>query len=146
MSRPGLYKRLERQKVFSVAGRRHCVCVLAVSEVCVPVVDRDQTIQALVGSFATSRDRTPRWVCGWRVPQPGTVSSEEDLVCGARVGIILLGTRWALETDCLLGQKLGVIGRGLERGEGEGSICFELFAGSRHRHPSIWSPRKQFRK
>lgn len=85
-----------------MAGRRLCVCVLAASGVCEPEVGHT----ALVGSFATSQDQPPPWMCGWRDPQPGTVSSEDGLVCRAWVNLFLLGDKVGL------GQKLEVIGKG----------------------------------
>lgn len=91
--------------------------------------------------------QTPAWVCGWRVPQPGTASLEEGLACRARGDTLLRGASWTLETDCPLGQKLGVAGGGRQREEeGDGSMCSELSAGSRHRRLCMWHSRRQFGK
>lgn len=104
-------------------------------------VDREKAVQALVGFSATSLDRGV-WVEG---------PTARDSQLGGGSGLQVQGGHLSLRDKVGLGDRLPSWAKADRWGtegekEGEGSICSELSAGSRHRHPSTRSPRKQFRK
>lgn len=100
-------------------------------------VNRDQALQALRSSTTFGDRSLPKCVSGRSYSQ-GTAGSGEGSVCRAGVGILYRGISWVLETDYPLEQKLEMAGGVWEREEvGEGSICSELSAGSRHGHLTI---------